>query len=219
MGIGKLAFLEFVAEAVDGSKGVAGRDRAIQGDYFVSRRLGLGFVKPSAWYFHAFEDFEPKLAGNIFVEGSVMDGADFSVYGSDLVVVVSKYPLGSETEVEKAAVGPSIAICSSSRDKEDAKDDLKTLVSQTIDLSREILRDFLILEPPRFQMISMCPAARFTSQFIMEHSRTMPTLVRVETLVIDQGACVYSINLTDLPAIGHTAAPEFDAFVGTLHFA
>ena len=68
-------------------------------------------------------------------------------------------------------------------------------------------------------MISMCPAARFTSQFIMEHSRTMPTLVRVETLAIDQGARVYSINLTDLPAIGHTATTEFDAFVGTLHLA
>jgi len=219
MGIGKLAFLEFVDEAIGSGEHAASRDRTIRGDYFVSHRLGLGFVKPSAWHFHAFEDFFPMLAGQTLKTGSGDDAEDFEDHASNLVAVISKYPVGEIAEVEYARFSPSITIFSNAEDRDDVAADFETLVSQGIEYFRETLRDYLILEPPRFQMVSMCPAVRYTAQFVFEHRAIAPTVVRDMTLVIDQGQRVYSVHLYDSPAIGETIGGEFDAFMGSLHLA
>jgi len=219
MGIGKLAFLEFVDEAIGSGERATSHDRTICGDYFVSRRLGLGFVKPSAWYFHAFEDFFPMLAGQTLKTGSVDEAEDFAEHASNLVAVISKYPVGEIAADEYTRFSPSITIFSNADERDDVAADFGTLVSQGIEYFRETLRDYMILEPPRFQMVSMCPAVRYTAQFLFEHRAMLPTVVRDVTLVIDQGQRVYTVHLYDSPAIGETIGGEFDAFMGSLHLA
>lgn len=219
MGIGKLAFLQFVDEAVGGRTEVAPHDRTVRGDYFVSRRLGLGFVKPSAWHFHAFEDFCPMLAGQELMNGSGDYEEDFAEHASNLVAVISKYPVGESADGDFARFSPSITIFSNAEDREEVAADFEAAVSKGIDYFREMLRDYVVLEPPLFQTISMCPAARYTAQFVFEHRAIAPTVVRDRTLIIDQGHHVYSIHLYDSPATGETVGGEFDAFVGSLHLA
>jgi len=219
MGIGKLAFLEFVDEAIGGEEPTEGQDRTIRGDYFVSRRLGLGFVKPSAWYFHAFEDFFPMLAGQTLKTGFGDEAEDLAEHASNLVAVISKYPVGEIAEGDSTRFSPSITIFSNAEDRDGVAADFGTLVSLGIEYFRENLRDYVILEPPRFQMISMCPAVRYTSQFLFEHRAIVPTVVRDVTLVIDQGQCVFSVHLYDSPATGETIGGEFEAFMGSLHLA
>ncbi len=219
MGIGRLAFLEFVDEAIGNRADLAGHDRAIRGDYFVSRRLGLGFVKPSEWHFHAFEDFCPMLAGQELLNSSGDHVEDFEEHASNLVAVISKYPIGELPEGELTHFSPSITIFSNSEDREDVAADFEAAVLAGIENFQEMLRDYVVLEGPRFQTISMCPAAQYTAQFMFEHRACPPTLVRDKTLVVDQGHHVFSIHLYDSPATGECVGGEFDAFVGSLHLA
>jgi len=219
MGIGKLAFLEFVDEAVGGRADPADNERTIHGDYFVSRRLGLGFVKPAAWHFRAFEDFRPVLDGQKLVHPEDDEAEELAEHANSLVAVISKYPLRILAPGELTQFTPSITIFSTVDPGDHVSADFEAAVSDGIEHFHEILRDYVVLEPPRFQTISLCPAACYTAQFVFEHRATVPTLVRDKTLVIDQGHCVYSIHLYDSPAIGETVGGEFDAFLGSLHLA
>lgn len=219
MGIGKLAFLAFVDEAIGGRTDLSAGDRTIRGDYFVSRRLGLGFVKPSAWHFHVFEDFCPMLAGQELMNGSGDPIEDFAEHASNLVAVISKYPVGEIAEGESTRFSPAITIFSNAEDRQHTDADFGTIVRSGIAYFREMLRGYVVLNPPRFQTVSRCPAARYTAQFVFEHRAATPTLVRDKTLVIDQGRRIYTIHLYDSPTTGETVGGEFDAFVGSLHLA
>lgn len=219
MGIGTLAFLAFVDEAIGGRTDLSADDRTIRGDYFVSRRLGLGFVKPSAWHFHAFEDFCPMLAGQEIMNGSGDPVEDFAEHASNLVAVISKYRLGEFAEGKSTRFSPGITIFSNAEDRQHADADFEAIVQSGISYFREMLRGYVVLNPPRFQTVSQCPAARYTAQFVFEHRASMPTLVRDKTLVIDQGRRLYTIHLYDSPITGETVGGEFDAFVGSLHLA
>jgi hypothetical protein len=216
MGIGKLAFLQFVDEAVGGG---AGHERVIRGDYFVCRRLGLGFVKPSAWHFHAFEDFFPILQGQSFVDGSTDDSEEHAAGWRDLVSVISKDPIGVTDDPDSRRFSPGITIFKEASLCDEDASDLEALVMGFIEYNLGLLREFVILESPRSQTISMCPAIQYTSQFVFEHRELSPTLVRDRTLVVDQGRQLFTIHLFDSPATGEVIGPEFDAFIGSLHVA
>jgi hypothetical protein len=216
MGIGRLAFLEFVEEAV--GKG-ATQERVIRGDYFVCPRLGLGFVKPSAWHFRAFEDFFPILEGQKLMGTSGDDSEEFAEDWRSLVGVISKYPLGLEDDLESNRFTPSITINKYSSLLFETAINLEAAAIAAIEKYSELRRDYRILEPTQFQSISMCPAIRFTSQFVFEHRHVPATLVRNKTLIIDQGQYIYCVNLYDSPTTGEAIGAEFDAFVGSLHLA
>lgn len=218
MGIGALAFLEFVEEAVGGQVDIATQERVIRSDYFVSPRMGLGFVKPSTWHLHAFEEFFPMLAGQKLRDGSD-DDEEFAEHARNLVAVVSKYPVGPVADGESTRFSPSITIFRNAEDREDSTEDFMTVISSGIEYFRGMLRDYVVLEPPRFETVSMCPAAWFTAQFTFEHRAMTPTVVRDRTLLIDQGHRLYSVHLYDSPATGEAVGGEFDAFVGSLHLA
>lgn len=219
MGIGKLAFLAFVDEAVGGAPGRSESERVFRGDYFVSQKLGLGFVKPSAWHFHAFENFAPMLEGQKLMISSGDDAEDFAEHASSLVAVISKYPVGVTADEDSNRFSPSITIFQNSEDRDEVATDFKAAILAGIEHFRELLRGYCVLEAPRFQMISMCPAVLYTAQFVFEHRACPPTLVRDRTLAIDQGHHVYSIHLYDSPTTGEAVGAEFDAFVGSLHLA
>lgn len=219
MGIGKIAFLEFVDEAIGGVALPASGDRIVRGDYFVCGRLGLGFVKPASWHFHAFEDFFPRLAGQELVDGLHEDPAAFQQETRNLVVVMSKDPVREHRDGETAVFSPSVTIFSNAEDRADEEFDFHALVFLAIDGFGEMLREYSVLVPPIFLRISECPAARFVAQFIFEHRGMTPTLVRDQTLMIDQGDRVYTVHLYDSPETGLSHDREFDVFLGSLHLA
>lgn len=217
MGIGQHAFEQFV-DAVIGGR-VRADEQAVRGDYFVNRRLGLGFVKPRAWHFRAFEDFYPVVAGQR-LEGDLYDEQEeLADHAATLVAVVSKYPIEEACADATVRFSPSITIFSNSEDRSDLPADLATTVALGIEYFGRVLRDYVILEPPHLLGVSSCPAARYTAEFVFEHRAMQPTRVRDQTLMIDQGTRLYTIHLYDSPATGERIVDEFTAFVGSLHLA
>lgn len=219
MGIGKIAFLAFVDEAVGRGSAAAAGDRIVRGDYFVSSRIGLGFVKPAAWHFRAHEDFCRLLKGQRLMNQSDDEQeAELEQQCEHLVAIVSKEPVVEIPEGAVAQFIPSITIFSNP-DRGERPQGLEAIVDGAIGSFREMLRGYTILEPPRFQEVSLCQAARFTAKYVFEHRAIRPTPVRDRTLVIDQGRRIYSIHLYDSPWTGQEVGGEFEAFIASLHLA
>lgn len=216
MGIGKLAFLQFVDEAVGAG---SGRERVVRGDYFVDERLGLGFVKPAHWFIRTFDDFAQLLSGQKASTASMQDDQELEEHLKTLVATISKYELVAGDTEGSGRFSPSITVHSNTEHRELVASDFSAAVWLGIQYFSEILRDYVILEEPSFQAVSMCPAARYTAQFVFEHRFVAPVLVRDKTLMIDQGHRVYTIHLYDSPTTGEAVGAEFDAFIGSLHLA
>lgn len=219
MGIGKIAFLDFVDEAFGGTALPATGDRIVRGDYFACARLGLGFVKPSSWHFHAFEDFLPRLAGQELKNGLHEDPVAYRREAENLVVVISRDPVREHHDGETARFTPSITIFSNAEARADEDFDFHTTVFLAIEGFGEMLREYSVLVPPSFLQISACIAARFTAQFVFEHRGMRPVLLRDQTLMIDQGDRVYTVHLYDSPETGLSLDREFEIFLGSLHLA
>lgn len=218
MGIGRIAFLSFVDEAIGGDP-AAGGDRVVRGDYFVCRRLGLGFLKPASWHFRAFEDFVSDLGGQELADTTVDDAEECAEHLRKLVVVLSRDPVGAKAEGDIVRFTPGITIFSNSDDRSDTAADFEGTVSRAIEYFATTLRDYSVLEPPRFRQVSRCPAARYSAEFMFEHRGMRPTRVRDQVLIIDQGTTVYTIHLYDSPWTGIVIDEEFEAFIGSLHLA
>ena len=216
MGIGKLAFLEFVDEAIGGGPR---QERVIRGDYFVDERLGLGFVKPANWFMRTFEDFAQLLAGQQTATAWMEDDEDYDEHLRTLVATISKYELVAGDTEGLGRFSPAITVHSNTEHRALVASDFQGAVSMGIQYFSEVLRDYVILEEPSFEAVSMCPAASYTAQFVFEHRYVAPVLVRDKTLMIDQGHRVYTIHLYDSPATGEAIRGEFDAFLGSLHLA
>ncbi len=74
-------------------------------------------------------------------------------------------------------------------------------------------------EPPRRRHLSNCDCLRFKSRWVFQHEKITPTLIDDETLVIEQGAVLYTIHLYDTPYEGDVAPDEFRQFVESLRLA
>ena len=220
MGLGKIAFLRFVDEAVGGDgAGGGGGDRVVRGDYFVCRRLGLGFLKPASWHFRAFEDFASDLEGQKLADDTVDAAEECAAHLEKLVVVISRDPVGGKAEEDPVRFTPGITIFSNSEDRAAAAADFRAVIVRAIEYFQTTLRKYAVLEQPRYRQISLCPSARFTAEFIFEHRGMPPTRVRDQVLIIDQGTTIYTIHLYDSPWTGIVIDDEFEAFIGSLHLA
>ncbi|MFM8892223.1 MAG: hypothetical protein ACKOTB_11500 [Planctomycetia bacterium] len=218
MGIGKIAFLSFVDEAVGGDVS-AGGNRVVRGDYFVCHRLGLGFLKPASWHFRAFEDFVSDLEGQKLADDTVDHAEECAAHLQHLVVVISRDPVGAKAEEDPVRFTPGITIFSNSEDRPAVAADFQGAILRAIEYFQTTLRAYALLEEPRYQQVSRCPSARFTAEFIFEHQGMPPTRVRDQVLMIDQGTTVYTIHLYDSPWTGVVIDDEFEAFIGSLHLA
>jgi hypothetical protein len=216
MGIGRRQFLKFVATALGGLVVDPIRTITINGDYYINTTLGLGFVKPGAWMFEAFQDFATKLEGQI-VQG-VEPGAEEEEFRRDqastLVATISKY--GDAVR----RFGPSITIFKNHEDYEGVRSrSLEQVAENAIEGYSYFLRDYELVEPPSRCDISCCRAIRFKTRWVFEHREIEPVLLEDETLAIDQGSCLYTIHLYDSPSTAEVAIGEFTHFLKSLHIA
>lgn len=216
MGIGRRDFLRFVATALGGLVVDPIRTIAVNGDYYVNTRLGLGFIKPSKWAFEAFQDFAAKLEGQI-VHG-LQPGAEEEAFRRDqtstLVATISKY---GDT-VPKFS--PSITVFKNQEDYESLRSEsLEQNALDAIEGWTQLVKDYEVVELPSRCEISRCASIRFKSRWVFEHREIQPIMIEDETLAIDQGSVFYTIHLYDSPSTGDATPKEFARFLESLHIA
>lgn len=217
MGIGRRAFLEFVTTAVGGLILDPMKTIAINGNYYVDTRLGLGFVKPDSWFFEKDQDFSTKLKGQIF-EGFELGTDEEEEFRRDqastLVATISKYDSMS------LRFGPSITIFKNQEDYERLKPiNLVDILDRFVESNRCLLRNYEVIESPNHYEVSCCASLRFKSRWIFEHRDIEPVLINDQTIVIDQGSTLYTIHLYDSPYTGEDGSNHFSHFVENLHLA
>ncbi|MEW4568677.1 hypothetical protein AB1L88_12500 [Tautonia sp. JC769] len=216
MGIGRREFLKFVATALGGLAIEPGREIAVNGDYYVNTRLGLGFVKPGGWTLDVFRDFAAKHEGQVVQ--NLPAGVDEEEFRRDqaatMVATISKY--GDAVR----AFGPSITVFKNREDYPSSMPgSLEALARGGIEGWGNLLREYEVLEAPSRGEVSRCACVRFKARWLFEHRDIEPVVVEDETLLIDQGSLLYTIHLYDSPEAGETAPEEFARFLEGLHLA
>lgn len=209
--------MKFVATALGGLLVDPIRTIAVNGDYYVNTRLGLGFIKPSKWAFDAFQDFATKLEGQIVrdLQPGTEEEEEFRRdQASTLVATISKY--GDAIP----RFSPSITVFKNPEDYEILRcESLEQIALDAIDGWTELLKDYQVVEQPSRCEISRCASIRFKSRWVFEHREIQPIVIDDETLVIDQGSVLYTIHLYDSPATGDATPNEFTQFRESLHIA
>jgi hypothetical protein len=215
MGIGRREFLKFAVAALGGLMVDPIKTIAVNGDYYVNAKLGLGFMKPSDWTFDVFKDFATLLDGQIIEGIEPDDEEEFRRdQTSTLVAAIAKY----NHSIPKFS--PSITVFKN-------QDDRKVLDSLVLDQfvldaqdgCTTLLKDYEVIEQQTRCEFSKCDARRFKARWLFQHKSIQPTLIDDETLVIDQGTYLYSIHLYDSPYTGDIASKKFRQFVESLHIA
>lgn len=213
MGIGRRDFLKFAGMTIGGIVFDPLHAIAVNGNYYVDMRLGLGFEKPDRWHFDSFKDFGSLLKGQV-VEG--VQPEDEEAFRKDqtstLVAVISKYDL------KHPSFNPSITVFKNEEDRADLGS-LDEVIEEAVIGFSSILKGFTIISPPVPLQLSNCECIQMKSRWVFQHERIPPTVIDDEALVIDQNPILYTIHLYDAPSIGEVAQIEFVDFVRSLRIA
>ncbi len=213
MGIGRREFLKFAGMALGGIVLDPLRAVAVNGNYYVNMKLGLGFEKPDRWCLDTSSDFATLLEGQI-VENVVPE--DEEAFRRDqtstLVAVISKY--GEEF----SRFSPSITVYKNEEDRADFAS-LDDLIDGALKGSSLLLKDYAVIEPPASWELSNCTCMRWKSRWLFQHRKIPATLIDDETLILDQDPVLYTIHLYDAPRIGEVAQRAFRRFVKSLRIA
>jgi hypothetical protein len=213
MGIGRRDFLKFAAMALGGIVLDPLEAIAVNDNFYVNMRLGLGFEKPEGWHFDAFKDFGSLLKGQI-VEGIQPEDEETfrKDHASTLLAVISKYDL------QYTGFSPSITVFKNEEDRADFES-LDELIDAALIGFSSLLKDFTVISQPEPLQLSNCRCMRYKARWDFRHERNPSTLIEDETLIIDQDPVLYTIHLYDAPSIGEVAQPEFGGFVRSLRIA
>lgn len=186
---------------------------AVNGNYYVNMRLGLGFKKPDGWRFESFKDFAALLKGQV-IEGIAPEEEETfrKDQASTLVAVISKY------DDKHPRFSPGITVYKNEEDRADF-DSLDELMQSAIVGFSSLLKDFTVVSSPEPLQLSNCQCMRMKSQWVFQHERIPSTLIEDETLVIDQDPVLYTIHLYDAPSIAEQAQTEFQEFIRSLRIA
>jgi hypothetical protein len=212
MGIGRRKFLKFTSLALTGVIIDPSQMLILNGDYYVNKKLGLGFRKPSDWEFEVLTGFPDLDRGQIFINLDEDTQKEYLENHIDtLVTVISKYPSS------KLKFSPSITIYLNMEDYKQSSGNIEEIMDTYVSEMKTILRDYNCYERPKRIRLSNCRSIRFKSKFIFEHEKMKPTLIDDECIGVEHRDSLYSIHLYDSPYIGDTATNEFKLFLSSLH--
>jgi len=188
---------------------------AMNGDYYVNQRLGLGFVKPSTWKFEAFKDFSTEAKDQVLsLLSPEEEEEELKAHASTLLATISKY--GDE----RAGFSPSITVHKNQEGRMKLKNlRLDSIVALAIDGFSMLLKDYEVFEPPLPCKLSKCAAVRYKARWRFEHRKMQSLLIDDETVMIDQKTVLFTIHLYDSPYSGDTTPAEFRRFFKSLHIA
>jgi len=213
MGIGRREFLKFAGMVLGGIVLDPLETIAVNGDYYVNMRLGLGFEKPRGWAFQVFKDFGAQLQGQIVENVHPEDEEAFRKdQTSTMVAVISKY------DDKFHGFSPSITVFKNEEDRADFGS-LDELVDASLNGFSSLLKDFTVVDEPAPHRLSNCTCIRLKSRWLFQHQKITSTVIDDETLVIDQDPLLYTVHLYDAPSIGEETQGEFRHFVRSLRIA
>jgi hypothetical protein len=215
MGIGRRDFLKFVAAALGGLAVDPIRTIAVNGDYYVNARLGLGFIKPSEWAFDAFQDFAPNLEGQILHCLQPDDADEFRRDQASTLVATIVKRIDSVPRFS-----PAITVFKNQEDYEIIQSkSLEEIALDGVEVWKRLVKNCEVLESPSQCQVSRCHSIRFKCRWVFEHREIQPILIEDETLLIDQGSVAYTIHLYDSPSTGDATPKEFARFKESLRIA
>ncbi|MEM1093318.1 MAG: hypothetical protein AAGJ10_01855 [Bacteroidota bacterium] len=182
------------------------------GDYYIHRKLGLGFRRPRHWVFEALTGF-PDLSRQQIVQN--LDAEQQRVFNEEqmetLVAAITKYAKADER------FGPCITVHRNADDYDPAVDSLWAIVDDYVEGMPFLLKDYACIVAPHEVRLSNCEAVQLKSRYVFEHERIAPVLIEDECIAVAHRNALYSIHLYDAPAISEGAGEAFAQFKSSLH--
>ena len=218
MGITRRKFIKFIGVALAGLTIDPTKAVAVNHNYYINRKLGLGFIKPDSWYFEKFKDFGHLKEGLILsnFDEELAEELKEEVF-DDPLAIISKYP--ASIKVFSPSVVVHLEQYGDMREYTDIDehDDLLDMIQVVLNGFEILYKDFELLTPPSQMSISECKTWKLVWKYLFEHEDIDPTMVNVVTYFIFSDNGVYSIYLQDSPTTGENARIEFVDFMSSLH--
>ena len=90
-------------------------------------------------------------------------------------------------------------------------------ILKDISYSKKVLKQFDVVSEPKVVHVSNCRAMKYVSSFLFEHvDLTVPTRVRMHTLLIVQEPAWYTFRMYDSPYLGVESTVEYSEFVESI---
>ncbi len=215
MGIGRRQFLRIFGATLAAAANPAAAVTMLD-NFYVNRRLGIGFRKPSTWTFSDVKQME-----------AIVDDQIFDVDDPDLLKEIKESAGSPLLTLSKDKISPESRRFTPGMhvyvDYLENEKDAKTrpifpfyLSHFDIRLLRDTLKDYETTTEPVLKWISECPAIEYESVFTFEHANIRPTLVRLRSMLIYQGKAFYTLRMFDSPQLGGDRVFNFAPLVESI---
>jgi hypothetical protein len=216
MGIGRRAFLEIFGAGIAALTLNPTSAIALVGEHYINRRLGVAFRKPPGWTFADMAEMEDVKAGQILdLEDPAL--AREVVNSMELpILCLTKDKFSAESKCFTPGINVYLDR-GNPREEGEVRDSLVKLLRNDLESMCDVLRNFKITHEPTLVRVSDCEGVEATATWVFEHvNLDEPAPIRLRTLVIDQGAAVYTIRMYDAPLLGPEMTFDYDAFVRSI---
>jgi hypothetical protein len=212
MGIGRRDFLKMFGAAL--SMAVLTPTSAISwiDDYYVNRKLGIAFRKPSGWVFANAREMGECKAGQVLDLEDADLARELLANSADPILVITPTPLSTN----EGSFTPGVTIFLEGYD--DALEGSHgEAVEQEILGGQAMLANYQLLSEPRLTQVSNCPAYEYVSTFLFQHDAlTEPVQVNIRVLSVYQKPALYDIRMYDSPYLGSEYIIDYDNFVESI---
>jgi len=217
MGMNRREFLNFMAVALGSSAVASGASAvAIRDDYYVNRKLGLGFIKPANWSFQAYQDFGFMKEHQVLSNFSPEDAEEIKALFEDPLVVISKYSF-VKNPGRTTIVTPSILIHFEDYEGYDLSATMDERFQDIAD-GLECLFSNCVVEDQMVPItVSGCEGMHFHWEHLFEHENIEPLMMTCQTRILFTDLGLYTIHYQHLPDRNEDTSVEFEQFTDSLH--
>ncbi len=236
MGIGRREFIKIFGATLATLAASPADAVSLVEDYYLNRKLGIGFQKPIGWSFMDVKEMGLVKSGQLLAiddevaAGELLDSMDLPF------VSVSHRPKTSDSFAPSAQFylidnNPVLAelfdlgdqlerVLRELKGEEVSCPELPATIKwlhEDAKACNDALRSFEVISQPNEFQLSACDAAEYTATYLFEHQKlTHPTLVRTRTIFVNHRIASYLIRLVDSPAADSVNEFNFDRFVASI---
>ncbi len=228
VGIGRREFIRAFGASLVAVAAVPAGAVSLIDNFYLNRKLGLGFRKPNGWSFANVREMGSVKKGQLLAIDDVAAAREL-LDSMDLPFVSVLRPAKMSVRFAPSAQFYIVDDMPAWEELFELGDKLESLLREFNDeeapadkLSRGLeklhddaaacdrfLKSFEILSQPREFQLSSCDAAEYTATYFFEHERLAhPVRVRARTIYVNHRIASYLIRLVDSPY--GTAGDEFD---------
>ena len=237
MGIGRRGFIRAFGASLAALAAAPADAAGLVGDFYLNRRLGVGFRRPDGWSFANVQEMGTVKEGqllaidNEFAAGELLASMDLPFVSvvrraktPDCFAPSAQFYLADDTpELEELLdLGDTLGrLLNNFARKDDPADESPRTLKKLHDDAKacgRFLRSFDVLSQPREFQLSACDAAEYTASYLFEHDRLAhPLKVRARTIYVIHRMASYLIRLVDSPDGALEDRFDFDPFVDSIH--